>query len=100
VDAGLERLHRVALVVDRRRRAGEVEDEVRLDVQRHRDVVAHHLEHGVREQLRHVAARTGVVVVDDEHLMALVDQAFAQVRPDEPRSAGDHDTHDVPPRDD
>ena len=40
VHGGLRRLHGVVLVVDRRRRAGEVVDPVDLDVERERDVVA------------------------------------------------------------
>ena len=44
VHAGLGRLHRVVLVVDRRGRAGEVVDLVDLDVERKGDVVAQQLE--------------------------------------------------------
>ena len=41
---GLGRLHRIVLVVDRRGRAGEVEDAVDFDVERKRDVVSKQFE--------------------------------------------------------
>ena len=56
VHAGLGRLHRVVLVVDRRGRAGEVVDLVDLDVEREGHVVAHQLEARVAEQMRDVVA--------------------------------------------
>ena len=44
VHAGLGRLHRIVLVVDRRGRAGQVVDLVDLDIEREGHVVAHQLE--------------------------------------------------------
>ena len=55
VHAGLGRLHRIELVVDRRGRAGEVVDLVDLDVERKGHVVAHQLEARIAEQVRDVA---------------------------------------------
>ena len=55
--ARLGGLHRIALVVDGRGRAGEVVDLVDLDIERKGDVVAHHLESGVAEQVLDVVAR-------------------------------------------
>jgi hypothetical protein len=45
--AGLGGLHRIALVVDRGGRAGQIEDRVNLDVERERHVVPDRLEHRV-----------------------------------------------------
>ena len=56
VHAGLGRLHRVVLVVDRRGRAGEVVDLVDLDIEREGHVVAHQLEARMCQQVRDVAA--------------------------------------------
>ena len=50
-------LDRIVLVVNRRRRAGEVEDLVHLDVERKRDVVADDLEVRVAEQMRRFRLR-------------------------------------------
>ena len=44
VHAGLGRLHRIVLVVDRRGGAGEIVDLVDLDIERECHVVAHQLE--------------------------------------------------------
>ena len=48
----LGRLHRVALVEDRRRRAGQVVDLVDLNVERERHIVAHDLQLGCSMQMR------------------------------------------------
>ena len=91
VHAGLGRLHRVVLVVDRAGRAGQVVDLVDLDVEREGHVVAHQLEHRVAQQVRDVALAAGEVVVDAEHVVALGQQPLAQVRPEEAGAAGDQD---------
>jgi hypothetical protein len=44
VNAGLGRLRRVALIVDRRSRAGQVEDRIDLDIERKGDIVPDRLE--------------------------------------------------------
>src|SRR5207253_3184473 len=62
---------------------------VALDVERKRHVVAQQLEPRMAEQVRDVAARAGVEVVDAQHLAALRDEPRAQVRADEARAAGD-----------
>ncbi len=66
---GLGRLHRVALVEDRRGRAREVVDLVDLDVQREGHVVPHDLEARVVAQVREVGPRPGVEVVHDQDLV-------------------------------
>jgi hypothetical protein len=79
VYAGLRRLDRVELVVHRRGGAGEVEDPLRLDVERKGHVVAHHLEAWLRKQVLDVALRAGEEVVDAEHLVTARDQTVAEV---------------------
>ena len=91
VDRGLGRLHRVVLVVDRRRRTGEVVDLVDLDEQRERHVVPDELEARVVVQVIDVALGAGEEVVDAEHLVALLEQAVAEVGAEEAGAAGHED---------
>ena len=91
VHAGLGGLHRVVLVVDRRGRAGQVVDLVDLDVEREGDVVAHQLEVRVVQQVDDVVLGAGEEVVDAQHVVAVGQQAVAQVRAEEAGAAGDHD---------
>ena len=84
VHAGLGGLHRIVLVVDRRGRAGEVEDLVDLDVEREGHVVAHQLEARVAEQVRDVALGAGEEVVDAQHVVALLDRRSHRWEPRKP----------------
>jgi hypothetical protein len=68
-----------------------VVDLVDLDVERERHVVAHQLEAGLVHHVVEVAPGARVEVVDNQYVVALVEQAPSQVRPDEPGSAGDQD---------
>ena len=86
--AGLGGLHRIVLVVHRRGGAGEVVDLVDLDVEREGDVVAHRLEVRIAEQVRDVVLAPGEVVVDAQHVVAVAQQAFAQMRAEEAGAAG------------
>ena len=87
VYAGLGGLHRVELVVHRAGRAGEVADAVDLQLHRLGDVVAQQLEARVADQRYDVVARAGEEVVEAEHLVAVGEQPFAQVRADEAGTA-------------
>jgi hypothetical protein len=89
VHAGLDRLHGIELVVHRRGRAGQVEDAIDLDIEREGDVVAHHLEARVVEQVRDVRAPPREVVVDAQHLVPGRHQALAQMRTQKAGAAGD-----------
>jgi hypothetical protein len=91
VHAGLGGLHRVVLVVDGAGRAGQVVDLVHLDIQREGDVVAHQLEARVVEQVGDVGLGAGEEVVGTEHVVALGQQAVAQVAAQEAGAAGDED---------
>ena len=91
VDAGLHGLHRIALIVDRRRRTGEVVDLVALDVQREGHVVAQHLEAPVVQEVVDVAFVSGVEVVHADHLVPLLQKFFAEPAAEEPAAARYHD---------
>jgi hypothetical protein len=77
------------LIVAGGRGAGQVIDLVHLEPQRVDDVVPDQLEVGPRQQLRDVGLLAGEEVVDADHVVAGVDQAFAQVRSEKPSSASD-----------
>src|SRR5262249_49567376 len=76
-------LHRIMLIVDRRSRASEIVDFVRLHVERKRDVMTEKLEARMGMEMLHVAFRAGEQVVDAEHLVPLLQQAIDQVRSEE-----------------
>ena len=80
LDRRADRAHRVALVVDRRRRTGQVEDLVDLHRQRIGDVVAHQLEAMVVEQRLDVGARAREEVVEAHDLVPIGEQPLAQMR--------------------
>ena len=85
------------LVVHGRRRAGEVVDLVHLEVEGEGDVVTDELEEWVVHEMRHVLLAAGVEVVEAEHLVALPEQVFAQVRAQKAGAAGDQSAHRTPP---
>ena len=72
--ARFRRLDWIALVVNRRGRAGEVIDLVDFHEERMRDVVAEKLEALVIEQVLDVAARAGEEIVDAQHVAAFGQQ--------------------------
>ncbi len=86
---GPDGAHRVALVVHRRRGAGQVEDLVDLHGQRVFHVVAEQLETRVGQQMRHIGPRAGEEVVQADDVVAFGDQAFAQVRAKKPSPSCD-----------
>ena len=92
VHAGLGGLHGVELVVDGRSRAGQVVDLVDLDVEREGDVVAHELEVGVVEQMQDVVLGAGEKVIEAEDIVAVGEQALAEVGTEEAGAAGDEGT--------
>src|SRR5262249_38346720 len=91
VHGGANRPHRVSLVVDRRRRAGEVVDPVDLDDDRLRDVVADELEARLAEEGLDVLARAGEKIVEAHDLMPLAEQALAEVGAEKTGATGDED---------
>jgi hypothetical protein len=91
VHAGLGRLHRVVLVVDRRGRAGEVVDLVDLDVERKVTSWRISSNEGWPCRLARLSLGAGVEVVDAEHVVALSDKPLAEVAAEETGAAGDED---------
>src|SRR5205807_2038265 len=88
-DAGLGRLHRIELVMDRRRRASQVVDLVDLDKQRMGHVVAHRLEMRVAQQMGDVVFAAGEVIVDAQYVVAASEQPLAQMRAEKSGATGD-----------
>ena len=78
------------LIVDRRRRAGEIVDFIDLDKERERDVVAHELEIGMVEKMRNIVLAAGEEIIDAQHVAALLEQAVDEVRSEEAGAAGHH----------
>ena len=87
---GLGRLHRVELVMHGAGRAGQIVDLFDFHIKREGDVVAHHLELRMVQQMHHVVAGPGIEVIDANDVQAVGQQPFAQVRAQEPGAAGDH----------
>ena len=87
-NAGLGRLDRVELVVDRRGRASEIVDFVDLDIEREADVVAHRFEIGLAQKRGDVVLAAGKVIVHAKHVVAFGDQALAEMRAEEAGAAG------------
>jgi hypothetical protein len=89
VHGSLGRLHWIMLIVDRRSRASEIVDLVRLDVERERHVMADELEAGMSMEMLQVTLGAGEKIVDAEYIVSLLQQAIDQVGPKEPRAARD-----------
>jgi hypothetical protein len=90
-DIGAHGHDRVVLIMDRRGRAGQVVDLVHRNEDRVVHVVVHELEVRVIQQVGDVVLAAGEQVVQADHAVAARDQPVAQVRADEPGSAGDQD---------
>jgi hypothetical protein len=71
MDAGPGRLDRIALIVDRRRRAGEIEYLFDLGIERRRDVMIDEAERRQAEQPPDIVRRPGVEVVDTKDVVAV-----------------------------
>ena len=102
VHVGLDRVHRLLddqLDADRGRQVdhdvGAVDElgEQRLVL----DAVDRVVEAGLPLEVRDVVDRSGRQVVEDEDLVAALEERLAQVRPDESGSAGNQHTHRLQP---
>jgi len=69
VDAGLGRLYRVELVVNRRRRAGEIINLVDFDIEGKADIVSNKLESGIQHETGHIRPRRREEVIRAEDLV-------------------------------
>ena len=80
VDTGLNRSHRVVLIVDGRCRAGEVEDLINFNVKRERDVVAYQLEFRLPDKMRDVSSSSRTEIVHAQDLVSFVEEPIARGR--------------------
>ena len=88
IDAGLDGLHRIVLIVDWRRRAGKIVNLIHFHIERNADVMAHELEARMVHELCHITSGARKEVVHAQDFMSLVQQALAQMRPEEAGAAG------------
>ena len=91
VNARLDRLHRIELVVDGRGGAGQVVDFVHLDKQRECYVVTDDFKARVGQQVFDVLLGTGEEVVHTDDFAAFLQQTFAEVGSQKSGSACDED---------
>jgi hypothetical protein len=73
-------------------RAGEIEDLIHLDVERHGNVVSQYLEARIGQQMFDVLPPPGVIIVDAKNLVACGEKPFTQMRTNESRAARDECT--------
>src|SRR5690606_36966010 len=84
--------HRILLIVDGRGGAGQVEDLVDLHVERKGHVVADELETRMRMQVFDVSLAASEQVVHAQYFMAGGEKTVAEMRAQEPGTAGDENT--------
>src|SRR5262249_6417108 len=89
VHAGLGRLHRIVLVMDRGSRTGQIVDLIHLHIERECHVVAHELKVGLAEQMLDIALAAGEEVVHTNDLVAGLQKPIAQVGAKKAGSARD-----------
>ena len=86
---GLQSLHWIELVVDRRCRARQIVNLIDLDIERQRNITAHNLETPIGQQMFDVLPPAGIKIVDAEHLVAVGKKPFAEMRADKSGTSGD-----------
>ena len=84
----LDRLDRIVLIGDGRRRAGEVVDLIGFEIQRMHDVVPNDLEVRIVHQMSDVGLPPGEEVVDADDVVAPLEQSLTQMAAEKPGSAG------------
>ena len=89
VDACLGRLDRIELIVDRRCRAGQIEDFVDLYIQGKGDVVADELKGRVMKEMAYEMFAACVKIVHTQDFMALRDEPLAKVGSEKAGSTSD-----------
>ena len=92
VNIGLDGLHRVELVVNRRGRAGKVVDLIHLDIEGEGDVVPEKFEARIVEKMQDRIARTGEVVVHAKDVIAVIEESLAEEGPQKSGASGNQDT--------
>ena len=79
-NAGLGGLHGIVPGMDRRGRAGQIEDLVYLDIERKRHVMPQQLEAMMIEDAVQIAPSTREKIIGANYACALFNQTFAKVR--------------------
>ena len=85
----LDGFDRIVLVMNRRRRAGEIVDLIDLEHYRFGHVVTNQLEILIVEKVGNILLAAGEKVVNAHDLVALVQEPFAKMRADKARTACD-----------
>lgn len=82
--------------MNRRGRASQVVDLIRLQKNRLDDVVSDELEPGVPKSVHQVLLPTGEEIVNDDDIVPSIEKLVDEVAADESRSTGDHDPRSPP----
>ena len=89
VHAGLGRLHRIMLIMDRGGRTSQVVDLIGLKIERKRYIVPDNFKTMMIEHALDVTTGPGEIIVDADDISAPFEQALAQMRAEKSGSASD-----------
>ena len=81
-------LHRIVLIMHRRRGAGEVVNLIHLNKERYRHIVPHQLKTRIVEQMADIVLGAREEVVDAQHVTARLNQPVAKVRSEKSSTTG------------
>jgi hypothetical protein len=81
----------VVLIMDRRRRAGQIVDLVDFEIERKSHIVPDYFETMMIEHTLDVATCCGEIIINTNDASALLEQTFAKVRAEKSGSASDQD---------
>ena len=82
------RLHRIALIVYRRRRTGKIIYFVALYVERKSHIMPDHFKFGIVQQFVNIAFAAGKKIVHANNFIARIEQFFAQGTAEKTAAAG------------
>lgn len=80
MDARLDGLDRIGLIVERRGRAGEIVDLIHFYVEREANIMAEHLELRMSGEMGDIFAGAGVEIVYAKNFVAIRKEPIAKVR--------------------
>ena len=80
------------LIVDRRRRTGQVVNLIHLDIERKGDVMPDQLKVMLLEQMRDVAFIARIEIINTDNIITGLNQPITKMRATKPSAAGDQDT--------
>jgi len=75
--------------MDRRGRAGQIENLVNLYIQRVGNVVSEKFKIRVAQKVEDVSFAAGIEIIDTEYVLLIFKEPLAQMRPQKPCAAGD-----------